>query len=157
MQSIYEQYQLKNVINASGHITMLGVSTPKTEVIERVSYGLNHYFEIKDLVNKTGQHIAKLLKVENAVVVSCASAGIVQSVAAVIVKDNADLLYNLHTSPQQVAREIVIPKGHNVNYCAPIDTMVTLGGDEVVEAGYANEVLNHPGFIGEFLFRAFKQ
>ncbi|PAV02575.1 L-seryl-tRNA selenium transferase [Arsenophonus sp. ENCA] len=139
MQSIYEQYQLKNVINASGRMTMLGVSTPKAEVTERVGYGLNHYFEIKDLVNKTGQYIAKLLKVENAVVVSCASAGIAQSVAAVIVKDNADLLYNLHTSPQPVAREIVMPKGHNVNYGAPVDTMVALGGGEIVEAGYANE------------------
>jgi len=86
MQSIYEKYQLKNVINASGRMTMLDVSTPKAEVTERVGYGLNHYFEIKDLVNKTGQYIAKLLKVENAVVVSCASAGIAQSVATVIVK-----------------------------------------------------------------------
>lgn len=60
-------------------------------------------------------------------------------VAAVIVKDNADLLYNLHTSPQPVAREIVMPKGHNVNFGAPVDTMVALGGGEIVEAGYANE------------------
>lgn len=79
------------------------------------------------------------LKVENTVVVSCASAGIAQSVAAVIVKDNTDLLYNLHTFPQQVAREIIIRKEHNVNYGAPIDIIVVLGDGEVVEAGYANE------------------
>lgn len=139
MQSIYEKYQLKNVINASGSMTMLGISTPKAEVTERIVYGLNHYFEIKDLVNKTGQYIAKLLKVENAVIVSCASASIAKSVAAVIVKDNADLLYNLHTSPQHVTREIVMPKGHNVNFSAPVDAMVALGGGEIVEACYANE------------------
>ncbi len=139
MQSIYEKYQLKHVINASGRMTMLGVSTPTPEVVERVAYGLNNYFEIKDLVNKTGEFIAELLKVEDAVVVSCASAGIAQAVAAVIVKDDDDLLLNLHSSSKSVPREIILPKGHNVNFGAPVDTMVALGGGKVIEAGFANE------------------
>lgn len=139
MQSIYEKYQLKHVINASGRMTILGVSTPTPEVIERVAYGLNHYFEIKDLVNKTGEYIAQLLNVEAAVVVSCASAGIAQAVAAVIVQDDEDLLLNLHSSSKSVPREIILPKGHNVNFGAPVDTMVTLGGGKVIEAGFANE------------------
>ncbi len=113
MSSIYEKYDLKQVINASGRMTILGVSTPSADVVETVSYGLNHYFEIKDLVNKTGAYIAKLLDVENAVVVSCASAGIAQSVAAVIVKDNDWLLDNLHAAPLTVPHDIVVPKGHN--------------------------------------------
>ncbi|MDR3430630.1 MAG: DgaE family pyridoxal phosphate-dependent ammonia lyase [Rouxiella aceris] len=139
MSSIYEKYNLKQVINASGRMTILGVSTPRAEVAEVVNTGLNHFFEMKDLVNKTGAYIANLLNVENAVVVSCASAGIAQSVAAVIIKDNAWLLDNLHAAPLTVANEIVLPKGHNVNYGAPVATMVTLGGGKVVEAGYANE------------------
>ncbi|MEX6003208.1 MULTISPECIES: DgaE family pyridoxal phosphate-dependent ammonia lyase [Providencia] len=139
MQSIYEKYQLKHVINASGRMTILGVSTPTPEVVERVAYGLNHYFEIKDLVNKTGDYIAKLLDVESAVVVSCTSAGIAQAVAAVIVRDDDDLLLNLHSSSKAVPREIVLPKGHNVNFGAPVDTMITLGGGKVIEAGFANE------------------
>ena len=139
MQSIYEKYHLKNVINASGRMTALGVSTPKPEVVDVVSYGLNQYFEIKDLVNKTGEYIAKLLGGENEVVVSCASAGIAQSVAAVIVKDDSDLLLNLHSSDKVVPREIIVPKGHNVNFGAPVDTMISLGGGKVIEAGFANE------------------
>ncbi|EJD6367248.1 DgaE family pyridoxal phosphate-dependent ammonia lyase [Providencia rettgeri] len=139
MQSIYDKYQLKHVINASGRMTALGVSTPTPEVVERVAYGLNHYFEIKDLVNKTGEYIASLLDVEAAVVVSCASAGIAQAVAAVIVQDDDDLLLNLHSSDKVVPREIILPKGHNVNFGAPVDTMVTLGGGKVIEAGFANE------------------
>jgi L-seryl-tRNA(Ser) seleniumtransferase len=139
MSSIYEKYNLKQVINTSGRMTMLGVSTPRQDVIDAVDYGLNHYFEIKDLVDKTGAYIANLLNVENAVIVSCASAGIAQSVAALIVKDNANLLVNLHSAPISVPREIVLPRGHNVNFGAPVDTMVALGGGKVVEAGYANE------------------
>nr|WP_315290511.1 DgaE family pyridoxal phosphate-dependent ammonia lyase [Serratia proteamaculans] len=139
MSSIYEKYNLKQVINTSGRMTMLGVSTPRQDVIDAVDYGLNHYFEIKDLVDKTGAYIANLLNVEDAVIVSCASAGIAQSVAALIVKDNANLLVNLHSTPITVPREIVLPRGHNVNFGAPVDTMVALGGGKVVEAGYANE------------------
>lgn len=139
MISIYEKYNLKKVINASGRMTILGVSTPRPEVVNTVCKGLNEYFEIKDLVDKTGQYIANLLNVENAVVVSCASAGIAQAVAGVIVKDDLDLLMNLHSSDKYVPREIIVPKGHNVNFGAPIGTMVGLGGGIVVEAGYANE------------------
>jgi len=139
MSSIYEKYNLKQVINASGRMTILGVSTPRPDVVEAVEYGLNHFFEVKDLVNKTGDYIANLLQVESAVIVSCASAGIAQSVAAVIVKDNANLLVNLHAAPLTVPHEILLPKGHNVNFGAPVDTMVHLGGGKVVEAGYANE------------------
>ncbi|QIQ20877.1 DgaE family pyridoxal phosphate-dependent ammonia lyase [Zophobihabitans entericus] len=139
MASVYEKYGLKKVINASGRMTILGVSTPRPEVVDTVAHGLNEYFEMKDLVDKTGEYIAKLLKVENAVVVSCASAGIAQSVAAFIVKDDMELLYNLHSSEKYVPREIIVPKGHNVNFGAPVSTMVELGGGIVVEAGYANE------------------
>jgi L-seryl-tRNA(Ser) seleniumtransferase len=139
MSSIYKKYQLKPVINASGRMTILGVSTPQPEVVAAVNLGLNHYFEMQDLVDKTGAYIAGLLGVESAVVVSCASAGIAQAVAAVIIKDDADLLLNLHAKPINGPCEIVLAKGHNVNYGAPVATMVALGGGKVVEAGWANE------------------
>jgi L-seryl-tRNA(Ser) seleniumtransferase len=115
----------------------LGVSTPRPEVVDAVLSGMNHYFEMKDLVNKTGDYIAKLLEVEGATVVSCASAGIAQSVAAVLVKDSDWLLENLHSTAIE-NNEIVLPRGHNVNFGA-VGTMVALGGGKVVEAGYANE------------------
>lgn len=123
MPSIYEKYNLKQVINTSGRMTALGVSTPRPEVVQAAMDGMNHYFEMKDLVNKTGEYIAKLLEVEGATVVSCASAGIAQSVAAVLVKDSDWLLENLHVTPIE-NNEIVLPKGHNVNFGAPVGTMV---------------------------------
>ncbi|EAO4175860.1 DgaE family pyridoxal phosphate-dependent ammonia lyase [Salmonella enterica] len=138
MPSIFEKYQLKQVINASGRMTALGVSTPRPEVIDAAMAGMNQYFEMKDLVNKTGEYIAKLLEVEGATVVSCASAGLAQSVAAVLVQDSYWLLENLHVTPIE-NNEIVLPKGHNVNFGAPVGTMVALGGGKLVEAGYANE------------------
>lgn len=61
MPSIFEKYHLKQVINTSGRMTALGVSTPRPEVVEAAMAGMNQYFEMKDLVNKTGEYIAKLL------------------------------------------------------------------------------------------------
>lgn len=139
MSSVYNQYNVKPVINASGRMTALGVSTPSATVAQRVDFGLNHYFEIKDLVDKTGAYIADMLKVEDAVVVSCASAGLAQSVAAMIVRGDRYRLDNLHAHSHPVPSDIVLPKGHNVNFGAPVGTMITLGGGRVVEAGYANE------------------
>ena len=138
MPSIFEKYDLKQVINTSGRMTALGVSTPRPEVVEAAMAGMNQYFEMKDLVNKTGDYIAKLLEVEGATVVSCASAGIALSVAGVLVKDSDWLLENLHVTPIE-NNEIVLPRGHNVNFGAPVGTMVALGGGKLVEAGYANE------------------
>ncbi len=141
--NLHQKYQLQNVINASGRMTILGVSTPDPLVTETVAYGLNHFFVMKDLVNETGRYIADLLGVENAVVVSSASAGIAQAIAAVIIKDDPDLLVNMHAAIQNGTltrpREIILAKGHHVNYGVPVGAMVSLGGGVVVEAGFANE------------------
>lgn len=50
MTSIYETYGLKHVINASGHMTKLGVSTPAPNVVDTLAYALDHYFGMNDLV-----------------------------------------------------------------------------------------------------------
>ena len=139
MTSIYETYGLKPVINASGRMTKLGVSTPAPDIVAAVSHAMGHYFEMSDLVDKTGEYIAGLLGVEAAVVVSSASAGIAQSVAAFIIKDDPYLLVNLHAVQPRGPSEIVLPKGHNVNFGAPVGTMVALGGGKIVEAGWGNE------------------
>ena len=36
--------------------------------------------------------------------------------------------------------EVVLQKGHSINYGAPMTTMIRLGGGVPVEAGQANEV-----------------
>nr|WP_243464391.1 DgaE family pyridoxal phosphate-dependent ammonia lyase [Clostridioides difficile] len=138
MSSIFEKYSVRRVINASGKMTILGVSTVDKEVIEAIGEGCKNFFIIEELVNKTGEYIANLLGCESALIVSSASAGIAQSVGAMIAKDDMSLVYNVNNPKKQVKREIIIPKGHNVDYGVPVEVMIRLGGGEVVEAGYAN-------------------
>ncbi|EML9212694.1 DgaE family pyridoxal phosphate-dependent ammonia lyase [Clostridioides difficile] len=138
MSSIFEKYSVRRVINASGKMTILGVSTVDKEVIEAIGEGCKNFFIIEELINKTGEYIANLLGCESALIVSSASAGIAQSVGAMIAKDDMSLVYNVNNPKKQVKREIIIPKGHNVDYGVPVEVMIRLGGGEVVEAGYAN-------------------
>ncbi|PKR84834.1 DgaE family pyridoxal phosphate-dependent ammonia lyase [Heyndrickxia camelliae] len=132
------KYGLKRVINASGRMSILGVSAPSDTVMDAMKIGGQNYVEISDLVDKAGNHIAGLLQSEAAVVVNSASSGIALSVAAIVTQGNRRKSERLHQEPIQ-KNEIIMLKGHNVQYGAPVETMVFLGGGKLVEVGYANE------------------
>lgn len=133
----YEKFGLKEVINASGRMTILGVSKVSENVLAAQRFGGEHFFEMSELGKQTGAYLADLLKVEDAQIVSSASAGIAQSVAALI--GQGDLYHAYHPYTEKITkREILLPKGHNVDYGTPVEVMVAQGGGKVVEAGYAN-------------------
>src|SRR5690625_2519828 len=130
MESLYEKYHLKPVINASGKMTILGVSKYVDEAIHAQQFGGKNFFEMSQLEEKVGAYVADLIGTEAAHIVSSASAGIALSVAAVIGKGDS---YHTHHpySERFKTRKIVLPKGHNVDYGAPVETMIQLGGGEV--------------------------
>jgi L-seryl-tRNA(Ser) seleniumtransferase len=138
MENVYSKYGLKKVINASGKMTILGGSSLCDEVVEAMGFGATNFFEVSNLVNKTGEYISTLLNVEAACIVSSASSAIAMLTASMIVKDDLNGILNLHKVKEKFKREIVMPKGHNVDYGAPVETMISLGGGELVEAGYSN-------------------
>lgn len=135
---LHAKYGLKRVINASGRMSILGVSAPTDQVMEAMKQGGQSYVEIADLVNKAGDYIAQILGSEAAVVVNSASSGIALAVAAIVTQGNPRLSARLHQEPI-FKNEIIMFKGHNVQYGAPVETMVYLGGGKVIEVGYANE------------------
>ena len=134
MRISYDKFGLKEVINASGKMTILGVSKISENVLAAQRFGGEHFFEMSELFIQTGAYLAKLLKVEDAQIVSSASAGIAQSVAAIIGQGSLYHAYHPYTDRIK-KREIIVPKGHNVDYGTPVEVMVELGGGEVVEAG----------------------
>lgn len=133
----YNKFGLKEVINASGRMTILGVSKVSENVLAAQKFGGEHFFEMSELAIQTGAYLAKLLKVEDAQIVSSASAGIAQSVAGIIGEGSIYHAYHPY-APQITKREIILPKGHNVDYGTPVEVMVQQGGGVVTEAGYAN-------------------
>jgi len=136
--SLNAKYGLKRVINASGRMSILGVSAPSDTVMDAMKRGGQSYVEIADLVDKAGDYVAKHVGSEAAVVVNSASSGIALSVAAIVTQGDRRKSLRLHQ--EEIPRnEIIMLKGHNVQYGAPVETMVYLGGGKLVEAGYANE------------------
>lgn len=137
MENVYEKYGLKQVVNASGKMTILGVSKVSDDVLEAQKFGGQHFFEMSDLVLKTGQHLAKIIGAEDGVVLASASAAIAESVAAIIGQGSMHHVYHPFDE-RYTNREIILPKGQNVDYGTPEEVMIELGGGKVVEAGYAN-------------------
>ncbi|WP_440896582.1 DgaE family pyridoxal phosphate-dependent ammonia lyase [Amphibacillus sp. Q70] len=138
MTTLYDKYGLNEVINASGKMTALGVSKYPDEVINAQKFGGQNFFVMDQLMENVGGYVADLIGAEDAQIVSSASAGIAQSIAGVIGEGS---LYHLHHpfSKRITKRDIIIPKGHNVDFGASVETMIALGGGNIVEAGYANK------------------
>lgn len=132
---------LRRVINASGRMTKLGVSTQSPYVIEMMKYGAENYFVMDELYKEAGAYIAEMVGAKDAVVVSSASAGIVHAIATVICGNNDYLVQNLLTELININRRaIILPMGHNVNYGAPIHAMIESGGGIVKAVGSVNLV-----------------
>lgn len=136
--TIYESLGLKKVINASGKMTALGASAVKKEVAEYMAQAAQEYVEIDSLIDKAGEIIASYTGAEDACVTLGAAAGIAISVAACITKGNLKLIEQLPNS-EGMPNEIIIQKGHSVNFGAPIVQMVSLGGGKPIEVGQANK------------------
>lgn len=137
MTDVYQEFGLKHVINASGKMTILGVSQVPQAAIEAQQFGDTHFFEMAALAEQTGKTIAGWLGAEAALVVNSASAGIAEVVAGLIGQGSPYHVYHPN-DPRFTRREIVMAKGHNVDYGTPESVMIELGGGRVVEAGYAN-------------------
>ena len=138
--NVYEKIGLKRVVNASGRVTILGVSTLSDEVAQAAIEGGQSYVVIDDLINRAGEIISGYTGGEDSCVTSSASAAICLTIAGLISRGKKSIIDRLPDSTG-LPNEIVLQKGHSIDYGAPMPTMIRLGGGVPVEAGTANEVV----------------
>lgn len=119
-------------------MSKLGVSTLSDNVIDGIKYGGQHYFDMDELMEESGKLVAQYVKTEHALITNSASAAIALAIAGIITKDNPYLVEYLHEAKSTRPNEFLIMKGHNVDYGAPIEVMMRLGGAVPKETGYAN-------------------
>lgn len=136
--NIYENIGLSKVINASGKMTALGVSKVSDTVVEKMKDAGQNFVVIDNLIDKAGQMISKHTGGEDSCVTSSASAGISLSIAGLITKGKLDLVEKMPNS-NGLKNKVLIQKGHMVNYGAPVETMIRLGGGVAKEFGQSNE------------------
>lgn len=139
MDNIYSRNGLQTVINASGRMTKLGVSTISQSVGEVMLQAASNYVVVDDLLEYAGKKISGMIGAADACVTSSASAGIALAVASLICQNNVQKSRHLFDMlPNITKREVILLKGHNIDFGASIAQMIQLGGGKVVEVGYAN-------------------
>lgn len=136
-QNIYQRLGLKRVINACGKMTILGVSAVSPEVMAATAEAAGAFVEIDALVDRTGELVSEHTGAQDSYITSCASAGIAIAVAAVITRGEPDRVAMMPDS-SGMANEILILRGHNIDYGAPITSAIRLGGGRVIEVGQSN-------------------
>lgn len=135
--NIYQRLGLKRVINASGKMTILGVSSVPHEVMAATAEAASAFVEIDALVDRVGELISQHTGAQDSYVTSCASAGVAIAVAAAITRGEPERVAQMPCS-EGLANEIVMLRGHNIDYGAPITNAIRLGGGKVVEVGQSN-------------------
>jgi D-glucosaminate-6-phosphate ammonia-lyase len=129
---------LRPVINVSGTMTALGASIVVPEAIEAMAGLLPEFVEIADLQRKACTAIARLTGAEAGTVTASTASGI--SVAVAGCMTGADLA-RIEQLPdvRGMKHEVVLQRGHMVNYGAPVDQAVRLTGASVRPVGDATD------------------
>lgn len=138
MDTIYEKIGLRRVINACGHMTILGVSTISDEVGESLVQAAQNFVVIDELIDRVGEIISPHTGAEDTCVTSSASAGIMIATAACIAGDDLGLIECMPDS-RGLRNEIVMQKGHAINFGASVQQMIRMGGGVPVETGQCNQ------------------
>jgi len=137
--SVFEKFGLRQVINGCGKMTVLGASAVEVEVADTMGKAAMDYVEIAELLSAAGKYIAKATGAEDGCPTCGASAGIAISTAAIIAGHNLAKIEALPDS-SGMKNEIILQKGHAVNFGASVTQMIRMGGGKPIEVGCANLV-----------------
>ena len=134
---LYKKHRLTRVINACGKMTHLAGASVLPEIAEEVATALPCFFDLDELQERAGEVIVRATGAEAGCVTACTAAGITLGVAAAMAGRDAGRIAQLPDTTG-MANEVVIQKGHTVNFGAPIEQVVRLAGARVVEIGTVN-------------------
>ncbi len=139
---LHEKYRLTRIINGNGKMTKLAGAVVPPEILEQVNESMQHFFNIDELQARAGEVIVRATGAEAGCVTACTAAGITLSVAATMTgKDPGKVSQIPDTSGMK--SEVVLQKGHAVNFGAPITQMVRLAGAKPIEVGTVNGASEH--------------
>jgi L-seryl-tRNA(Ser) seleniumtransferase/D-glucosaminate-6-phosphate ammonia-lyase len=133
----YQELGLQRIINASGRMTALGVSVVASKTADALKEASQQFVDISELMDVAGKKIASYTGGEDACPTTGAAAGIAIAVAGCIAKGSINTTIRLPDS-EGLPNEVIIQKGHCINFGASVTQMVVLGGGKPVEVGFAN-------------------
>lgn len=142
MSRLHEKYRLTRVINLSGPLTMYGTSISSEAVCQATSEGLRHHWDMDELFVRAGDVITRWSGAEAGTLTACSASGITLSVAACMTGVDLGRVQQLPDTTG-MKNEVLLQKGHSVNFGAPLEQMIRLAGATVREAGTVNQTRAH--------------
>ncbi|NLL61825.1 MAG: aminotransferase class V-fold PLP-dependent enzyme [Candidatus Atribacteria bacterium] len=130
----YEDLGVKRIINAAGTYTKFGGSLIPSEIIEAMEDASHSFVDIDELLQKSGEYIARCLNVEAALVTAGAAAGLTLSAAACIAGSEPKCIKALPNS-EGMKNEFIIMRCHR----NPYDQALIMAGAKLIEVGNAIE------------------
>jgi uncharacterized pyridoxal phosphate-dependent enzyme len=135
---IIDELGLTRLINASGTETVFGASPVSPEVTRAIAAILPHAVDMAELQRLASRTIAEATGAEAGCITGCTSASIVIAAAACMTGLDLARIEQLPDTAG-MKNEIVIQKGHVVNYGSTITGDIRLTGARIVEFGAALE------------------
>ncbi|HBY56410.1 MAG TPA: hypothetical protein DEG96_00865 [Candidatus Atribacteria bacterium] len=130
----YNDLGVRKIINAAGTYTKYGGSLISSEVIKAMEAASSTFVDVDELLQKSGEYIAKCLNIESALITAGAAAGLTLSAAACMAGSNPDFIKSLPNT-ENMKNEIIIMRCHR----NPYDNAMIMAGAKFVEIGNAIE------------------
>ena len=127
---IYETLGIRPIINAGGHMTILGGSVLSPEVREAMESANTAYTLMDDVFDGAGKAIANMLGTGGGLITSGCYAALVQGAAAILAGSDAERIRQLPDTTG-MKDEFLIQKATRYRY----DRSVTVPGGKLVEVG----------------------
>jgi uncharacterized pyridoxal phosphate-dependent enzyme len=139
--NIYKELGVKTMINAWGTITIIGGSLIPPEAIAAMSAAAEHYVSIPDLLEATGDRIAKMLKDlpadHSATITSGAAGAIMCGVAGTLTGENKELIRQL-PDLTGMKSEVLMLKSQHRHY--GYNPQILASGVKIVEVESPDDV-----------------
>ena len=120
--------KIKNAINLSGKMSILGVSNISENIKKAMNEGGSNFYLMQNLYLKSENFISKHFDSEDSFITNSASACIVQTINSI---KNMKGLENF---------KVGLPVGHNIDYGANISELITWAGGTVNFLGSRNKL-----------------
>lgn len=131
-ESIYQQFDVPEIINGIGYATRVGGSCPSPGVLEAMRQASQAFVELDDLQAAASRVIAKYTGAEAGIVTCGATAGLALSAAACLARNDVDVMDRLPAVSSLPRHEIIYPFLSPYDY----DHAVRLSGAKLVQVEY---------------------
>src|SRR5262245_11763207 len=132
---VYTRLGIHPVINAIGTVTVLGGTIMPPEVVAAMEAAGRHFVPMPELLEKSGEHLARLLNVEAAVVTTGAAGAITLATAACVTRNDSQKIRQLPDT-RGMRNEVVMQKSHRSGY----EAQILLVGTKIIEVETSSEL-----------------